>query len=110
MSLFIPPHVATRDLSRVVLAQDLTAGIADAACAGMAAQWSIWEHAYKQARTPAQRSAALADPGTICATCTAHDDCADLAELTRYTGIAAGHPYNNGHRLDLRGRRSGSPG
>lgn len=106
MDLFIPQDVATRDLSRNVLARDLAATITDAACAGAAAQWSAWEDAYERASNPAQRADALREPVSMCHDCPAREACADLAELTRYTGIAAGSAYRNGHRLDHRGRRA----
>lgn len=98
MNLFIPPEVASRDLSRNVLAQNLAATITDAACAEQTRQWNAWERAYEQARTRAQQADALAEPAAMCATCPAIEDCADLAELTGYTGIAGGHAYIKGRR------------
>ncbi len=43
--------------------------------------------------------AALTEAATVCAACPISAECADLAELSGYTGIAAGQGYRNG-RID----------
>lgn len=42
------------------------------------------------------RLAALAGPTAVCSACLITAECAELAELSGYTGIAAGEGYRNG--------------
>lgn len=105
MGPYIPRPIATRALSRQVLARDLAALITDAACAELTTQWSAWEKVYEQANTAAERTEALTEPLGFCANCPATHACADLAQLSRYSGIAASCAYSNGYRLDNRGQR-----
>jgi hypothetical protein len=64
-----------------------------------------WEDTYAAALTQAGRLAALAEPAAVCAGCPITVECADLAGLSGYTGIAAGEGYRNG-RLDHARARS----
>ena len=88
-----------RDISREVLARDAAWSLADGACRDLTVQWARWEDTYAVAVTRAARLAALAEPASVCAGCPISAECADLAGLSGYTGIAAGEGYRNG-RLD----------
>jgi len=88
-----------RGISREVLARDAAWSLADGSCKDLTIQWTRWEAGYAAAPTAAARRAALVEPAALCAACPIATECADLAELSGYTGIAAGHGYRNG-RLD----------
>jgi len=85
-----------RGISRTVLAQDLAATITDGNCKGHSSDWTSWETAYAAAVTPEQRRAVAAPALRFCATCPVVNECAQLAELTAYTGLAANTAYRNG--------------
>jgi len=87
-----------RGISRTVLAQDLAATITDGNCKGHGSDWTTWETAHAAAVTAGQRTAAAAPALRFCATCQVVDACAQLADLTAYTGLAAGTAYRNGDR------------
>ena len=89
-----------RGISREVLARDAAWSLADGACKDLTIEWSRWENTFAAALTQAGRLAALAAPAAVCAGCPITVECADLAELSGYTGIAAGQGYRNG-RPDL---------
>lgn len=93
-----------RGLSREVLARDAAWSLAEGACKDLTLEWARWEATYAATVTRATRLAALADPGAVCSACPITAECADLAELSGYTGIAAGEGYRNG-RLDLARQR-----
>lgn len=88
-----------RGISREVLARDAAWSLADGSCKGLTLEWARWEVLYAAALTAAARQAALTEPAALCAICPIVTECADLAELSGYTGIAAGRGYRNG-RLD----------
>ena len=88
-----------RGISREVLARDAAWSLADGACKDLTIEWGQWENTYAAALTHAARLAALAEPAAVCAGCPITVECADLAELSGYTGIAAGQGYRNG-RID----------
>jgi len=85
-----------RGISRTVLAQDLAATITDGNCKGHSSDWTSWETAHAAAVTPEQRRAVAAPALRFCATCPVVNECAELAELTAYTGLAANTAYRNG--------------
>ncbi len=87
-----------RGISRTVLAQDLAATITDGNCKGHGSDWTSWEKAYAAAVTAQQRTAAAAPALCFCATCQVVNECAQLAELTAYTGLASGTAYHHGYR------------
>ena len=87
-------------ISREVLTRDAAWSLADGACKDLTIEWSRWENTFAAALTQADRLAALAAPAAVCAGCPITVECADLAELSGYTGIAAGEGYRNG-RPDL---------
>ncbi len=93
-----------RGISREVLARDAAWSLADGACKDLTIEWSRWENTFAAALTQAARLAALAAPAAVCAGCLITDECADLAELSSYTGIAAGQGYRDG-RPDLARQR-----
>ena len=93
-----------RGISREVLARDAAWSLADGACKDLTKQWARWEAAYAATLTRAARLAALAEPVAVCAGCLITAECADLAELSSYTGIAAGQGYRDG-RPDLARQR-----
>ena len=93
-----------RGISREVLARDAAWTLADGNCKGMAARWGTWEQIYLAAPAVADRARALIAPAEICAGCPIITECADLAELSGYTGIAGGRAYRNG-REDTYGLR-----
>ena len=93
-----------RGFSREVLARDAAWSLADGACKDLTIEWSRWENTFAAALTQAGRLAALAAPAAVCAGCPITAECADLAELSGYTGIAAGEGYRNG-RPDLARQR-----
>lgn len=85
-----------RGISRQVLARDAAWTLADGACKDLTSQWTAWENTYAAAPTTAARAAALTDAATLCDGCPVQAECADLADLSGYTGIAAGRGYRNG--------------
>jgi len=85
-----------RGISRTVLAQDLAATITDGNCKGHGSDWTSWETAYAAAVTAGQRRAVAAPALRFCATCQVVNECAELADLTAYTGLAANTAYRNG--------------
>lgn len=93
-----------RGISREVLARDAAWSLADGACKDLTIEWGRWEKTYAAALTQAARLAALTEPAALCSACPITAECADLAELSGYTGIAAGEGYSNG-RLDLARQR-----
>ena len=88
-----------RGVSREVLARDAAWSLADGSCKDLTVEWARWEATYAAAVTAAARQAALVEPAALCAACPVATECADLAELSGYTGIAAGQGYRNG-RVD----------
>ncbi len=88
-----------RSINREVLARDAAWTLAEGRCKDLTAEWTRWEATYAASRTTAARQAALLEPAALCATCPIAAECAQLAELSGYTGIAAGFGYRNG-RLD----------
>ena len=64
-----------------------------------------WEHAYAAATTLTERAIALATAVEVCDACPITTECADLAELSGYTGIAGGRAYRNGRPDTYRGPR-----
>ena len=89
-----------RGISREVLARDAAWTLDDGGCKELTTRWSAWEAAYLAADTVTDRARALVDPAAVCEQCPITTECADLAELSGYTGIAAGQGYRNG-RPDL---------
>ena len=85
-----------RDISRKALARDAAWTLADGNCKGMAARWGAWERTYLAADAIDDRTRALLAPGQVCCLCPIVAECADLAQLSGYTGIAAGIGYRNG--------------
>ena len=88
-----------RGICREVLARDAAWSLADGSCKDLTIQWTRWEATYAASPTAAARRAALTEPAALCAGCSIVTECADLAELSGYTGIAAGQGYRNG-RID----------
>lgn len=86
-----------RGISRDVLARDAAWSLADGACKDLTTEWTGWEATYAAALSRAARLAALTEPAALCAGCPITVECADLAELSGYTGIAAGRGYRKGH-------------
>ena len=93
-----------RGISRDVLSRDAAWTLADGACKDLTSQWTAWENTYAAAPTTAARAAALTDAATLCDGCPVQAECADLADLSGYTGIAAGRGYRNGRPEDARQR------
>jgi len=93
-----------RGVSREVLARDAAWSLADGACKDLTGQWARWEGTYAAAVTRPARLAALAEPAAVCSACPITAECADLAELSGYTGIAAGEGYRNGRPDHTRAR------
>jgi len=98
-----------RGISRTVLAQDLAATITDGNCKGHAGVWTTWETAHAAARTAEERVAAATPALAACDTCHVVEECAQLAELTAYTGLAAGTAYRNGHRRPVKAHCTARP-
>ncbi len=95
-----------RPISRTALARDAAFHLGDGACKDLTLEWSRWEDIHADAATAAARDAALQQAVSVCERCAVTRGCADQAQLTAYTGIAAGQPYRNG-RLDThRGNRN----
>lgn len=85
-----------RGISRDVLARDAAWTLADGNCKDLTAQWAAWEHTYATAVTTTARALALAAPAAVCTGCPITAECADLARLAGYTGIAGSRAYRNG--------------
>ena len=85
-----------RGISREVLARNAVRSLADGACKDLTIEWARWEATYAAALTQAARLATLTEPTAVCSACPITAECADLAELSGYTGIAAGEGYRNG--------------
>ena len=88
-----------RGISRDVLARDAAWSLADGSCKDLTLEWARWEATYVASPTAAARQAALVEPSALCVACPIVTECADLAELSGYTGVAGGQGYRNG-RLD----------
>ena len=88
-----------RGISREVLARDAAWSLGAGNCKERTFQWTRWEATYAASPSAAARQTALTEPATVCAACPIATECADLAELSGYTGIAAGQGYRNG-RVD----------
>lgn len=87
--------------TREALASNSALELPLAACKELTQQWTAWERLYSVQTRPV-REAALADARQVCDTCVVLDGCRDLAEVSRYTGLAAGNPYRYGqvvHRI-----------
>lgn len=85
-----------RGVSREVLARDAAWTLADGNCKGMSARWGTWERIYLDAEAVDDRAQGLIAPAEVCAGCPIVAECADLAELSGYTGIAGSIGYRNG--------------
>lgn len=83
--------------TREALARGLAARMTAVSCAELMTQWTQWERDYKRARQGQRIHPSLWRALDVCATCALTASCAELAHLTRYTGIAAGQIYRNGH-------------
>jgi len=88
-----------RGVSSEALARDAAWTLADCNCKDLTQRWAAWESAYLAADAVAARARALLAPAEVCTGCPITTECADLAELCGYTGIAGGRGYRNG-RLD----------
>lgn len=95
-----------RGISREVLARDAAWTLADGACKDLTTTWSTWEQRYAAAITTAARAATLAEPAAVCDGCPITAECADLAQLSSYTGIAGGRALRNGRPDRLRASRA----
>ena len=79
-----------RGISREVLARDAAWTLDDGNCKGLTQRWAAWENAYLAAQAITDRARQLLEPAAVCAMCPITTECADLAKLSGYTGIAAG--------------------
>jgi len=95
-----------RGISREVLARDAAWTLADGACRDLTTTWSTWERRYAAAITTAARVATLAEPAAMCGRCPISAECADLAQLSGYTGIAGGRAFRNGRPDTFRAARA----
>ena len=93
-----------RGASREALARDTAWTLADGHCKDLTQRWNHWENAYLAAEAVDQRARLLIAPAEVCAGCPITVECADLAELSGYTGIAAGQGYRNGRPDHSRAR------
>lgn len=93
-----------RGLSREVLARDAAWTLADGRCKDLTKRWAAWEAIYFSSEAIADRARALIAPAEVCAGCPIRTECADLAELSGYTGIAGGRAYRNGREDTYRMR------
>ncbi len=93
-----------RGISRTVLARDAAWKLDDGDCKELTERWAAWEKAYLAADTLTERARALVDPAFVCEQCPITTECADLAELSGYTGIAGGRAYRNGRPDTYRAR------
>ncbi|WP_281965054.1 hypothetical protein [Serinicoccus marinus] len=94
-----------RGISREILARDAAWTLADGNCKDLTQKWGAWEATYLAAATVTDRARALIAPVEVCVGCPITAECADLAELSGYTGIAGGRAYRNG-RPDTYGLRN----
>lgn len=97
----------TGALAREVLASNSALELPDGSCKELTEQWAAWERLYRVETYDARR-AALEAASAVCAGCPVMDACRELAEVSRYTGLAAGEPYRHGtvvHRVVGTGRR-----
>lgn len=95
-----------RGISREVLARDAAWTLADGVCKNLTTTWSTWEQRYAAAITTTARAAALAEPAAVCDGCPISAECADLARLSGYTGIAGGRAFRNGRPDTFRAARA----
>jgi len=88
-----------RGVSSEALARDAAWTLADGNCKDLTQRWAAWENVYLAAEAIDDRARLILAPVAVCAGCPILTECADLAELSGYTGIAGGRGYRNG-RLD----------
>ena len=93
-----------RGISREILAHDAAWTLADGNCKDLTQKWAAWEATYLAAATVTDRARALIAPAEVCAGCPITAECADLAELSGYTGVAGGRAYRNGRPDHSRAR------
>lgn len=93
-----------RKISREVLARDAAWSLGDSDCKDLTARWAAWERVYLAAEDLHDRAIALVAPAEICAICLIAPECADLAQLSGYTGIAGGRGFRNGRPDRYRSR------
>lgn len=81
---------------RDAVASGMAITLPDGACKELTVEWARWE-ATRHVPTPQpERQAAVDAAAGVCGTCQVIDECRELAEVSRYTGFAAGLPYRNG--------------
>lgn len=99
------------EAQRQHLARDMAFQLAckDPACLGRHQWWSAVEHAHAQARSGRAAAAAAAPAMALCVGCDCQRLCADLAEVGRYTGLAAGAAYHDGERRTTGRAGTGRP-
>lgn len=95
-----------RGLSREVLARHAVRNLVDGNCKALTRRWAAWEAIYLSSEAIADRARALIAPAEVCAGCPITTECADLAELSGYTGIAGGRAYRNGREDTYRMRQN----
>lgn len=90
--------------TRRTIARRLANSLPTAACHGRAQWWAMKEAEYAAARTARERSYVARPVFTLCAGCPVLLQCAEWAEVYRYTGLAAGAAYRDGRKEDHRNR------
>lgn len=86
-----------KTLAQAVLASYAAARIQDAACRGWGSWWAALEDSHEAATTPGQSRAVVARAKQVCGQCPAMAACSTWASIERYTGLAAGSAWQDGH-------------
>jgi hypothetical protein len=79
-----------RGISREVLARDAAWTLDDGNCKDLTQRWAAWENAYLAAKPSPTEPDSSSNPPPSVPMCPITTECADLAQLSGYTGIAAG--------------------
>lgn len=87
-----------RPTSKVFRARQVAGDIEAAACKGLGVWWSQREAGYAASTTRTEARSATQPAVDVCVGCPEIARCALLAQLDRYTGIAAAGVYVNGRR------------
>lgn len=99
-----------RPLSRAARGQAYAQQLEQGHCGTDPQGWRELERSYDRARTKVAREAVLRQVNeSFCSGCPAFEGCAEQANVTGYTGLAAGAAYVDGRRKAVASGRRDAP-